>query len=239
MQYIKKSSNPRALREWFEEQLNEDGEYINCRYDDFTREVKDEVVDALLKDQGFLCCYTGIRVSKNTCHIEHLKPQQISKIRKDHDDVRYKNLLAAYPKKSSCPFGARARENWYDISQFIHPLMEKCSQKFIFDEFGNIQPKNSKDEPTKTTIKKLRLDESSLVEMRKQAIDDVLLPLSRAQLTRIIENGYSVRDHKGRYPHFCFVIEQAAKQLLQKADRERKRQKAIRSQKSKTKRSKK
>lgn len=243
MQYIQKKSNPRCLQEWLEQQIKENGvdqkgEHINCRYEQLTKEVRAEVEEALLKDQGFLCCYTGIQISKRTCHFEHLKPRWVSRLDKDdHDDVKYENLLAAYPS-GSCSFGARSRDDWYDMDLFVHPLMKQCDSKFVFDLDGNVEARQEGDIPAQTTIKKLNLNEKSLVEMRKKAIDEVLLPLSKAQLSRIVENGYSVRDGRGRYPHFCFVIEQAAKLLLHQAEKEHKKQMAIRRQKNKSKKNK-
>lgn len=238
MKYISKGSGPKELRQWFNAtQRDENGKRINCRYNHIPPDVKEKVINALLEDQGYLCCYTGIRISDKTTHIEHFKPQSISKQDEDdHDDVEYRNMLAAYPK-GDCPFGAKARGNWYDLDSFIHPLDGACETKFQFDMEGGIKPASKTDLPTKETIERLQLAHSLLVDMRKQAIDELLFPedevLSEAKLRRIVENGYSIRDRKGRYPHFCFIIEQVAQQVLQKVERERKRRQAIHKQKRK------
>ncbi len=171
-------------------------------------------------------------------HIEHLKPQSVSKCNGDYDDVAYENMLAAYPR-GKCLFGARARENWYEPEEFIHPLEKSCESKFEFDAEGCIKPRQKNDSQANKTIDKLRLNHSSLDEMRKQAIDEALFPedtiLSEAKLRRIVENGYSVLDSRGRYPHFSFIIEQVARIVLKKAEQDRKRRQAIQKQKRKRK----
>jgi uncharacterized protein (TIGR02646 family) len=233
MKFIEKGSGPRELPEWFNAApLDEKGNKINCRYKQIPSDVRAKVIEALLKEQGYICCYTGIRISEVNVHVEHLKPQSVSKENGDHDDIAYSNMLAAYPR-GGCQFGARARGNWYDLDNFIHPLNRLCEAEFKFDLEGHIQPATDIEDgsPAKKTIAKLKLNHESLEEMRKQAIDEVFFSedsmLSEAKLRRIIENGYSVRDSKGRYPHFCFIIEQVAKQVLRRVERDRQRRQAI------------
>ncbi|AFZ20486.1 retron system putative HNH endonuclease [Allocoleopsis franciscana] len=239
MKYIRKGSGPRELRQWFRTlPLNENGKPINCRYDDdIYQDLKEKIIKALLEEQGYLCCYTGIRISEENTHIEHLKPQSISQQdENDHDDVMYSNMLAAYPK-GDCQFGAQARGDWYELDFFIHPLDGSCETKFHFDMEGGIKPVSQTDLAAKKTIAHLKLAHPLLVDLRKQAIDELLFPedevLSEAKLRRIVENGYSIRDKKGRYPHFCFIIEQVARQLLHKVEQDRKRRQAIHKQKRK------
>ncbi len=239
MKYISKGSGPRELPQWFDIQRDENdkNKRINCRYDHIRSDVKEKIIKSLLEEQGFLCCYTGIRISAENTHIEHLKPQSISKQdENDHDDVMYSNMLAAYPK-GTCEFGAQARGDWYDIDCFVHPLDSLCETKFYFDMEGGIKPVSETDIAAKETIDHLQLAHPLLVDLRKQAIDELFFTkdkgLSKAQLRRIVENGYSIRDKEGRYPHFCFIIEQVARQILQKAEQERERRLAIHKQKSK------
>jgi uncharacterized protein (TIGR02646 family) len=241
MKYIEKGSGPKELSEWFNADpldekgnkiFDEKGSKINRRYGQIPADIRAKVIEALLKEQGYICCYTGIRISEVNMHVEHLKPQSISKQNGDHDDIAYSNMLAAYPR-GGCQFGARAREDWYDLENFIHPLNRLCETVFKFDLEGCIHPVADidNDSPAKRTIAKLKLDHESIEEMRRQAIDEVFFPedsiLSEAKLRRIIDTGYSVRDSKGRYPHFCFIIEQVAKQVLRKVERDRQRRQAI------------
>ena len=230
MKYIRKGPSPRELREWFKPA--EDGRRINRGYDDMPTNVKNAVKERLLDEQGGLCCYTGMRVSLQNSHIEHFKPQKLCT---DHEDVDYMNLLAAYPGAPTgrCRFGAHAKDDWYDDQLLVSPLHQRCETQFRFDESGTVIPADEQDAAALETIKRLCLNDSSLREIRKHAIDEALSPgnrrPSKAQLQRLIEGLYS-RDTDGQFPPLCFAIKDAAQDLLRKAEREQKRKQAIRSQ---------
>ena len=36
---------------------------------------KRELHEALIQEQGDICCYCGMRITRESSHIEHLKPQ--------------------------------------------------------------------------------------------------------------------------------------------------------------------
>lgn len=230
MKYIVKGSEPAQLRQWINGQPVVDGQRINCSYRDMPGTVKAVVKQRLILEQGGLCCYTGIAVTEDESHIEHFLPQTLCT---NHEDVEYTNLLAAYPgeDRPNCPFGARARGSWFDASLFVSPLRGDCERRFVFRLNGAIQAANNSDSGAVHTIKKLHLDHESLTELRKQQIDAVLFPanrqLSSSQLRRIAE-AYCQKDRQQRYRPFCFVVQQAANELLRRAERERIRREAIR-----------
>jgi len=222
---------------------SEDGCPINCRYKNLPSDVHEELHNILLEDQGFLCCYTGLRIDRQTSHIEHLKPQSISKKDpQDHDDVSYSNMLAAYPKPKSlpktkpCPFGAEFRG---DKELAVSPLSPECERKFIFDVEGGIESANADQndqiDDANQTIAALNLNHELLVEMRKAAIDAFFYSddsvITPSKIEKIISQGICIKDGKGRYPKFCFVIEKVAPLMLEKSKGEKKRKQAI--QKSK------
>jgi uncharacterized protein (TIGR02646 family) len=243
MKYIRKNAfAPKKLENWFNNLTrDENGCFINCRYKNLPSDVHEELHQVLLEEQGFLCCYTGMRIDEKKSHIEHLKPQSISKRDPhDHDDVNYYNMLAAYPKEKNlpknetkakeCPFGAKFRG---DKELAVSPLSPDCQQKFIFDLDGGIKSANpdqeDRQDDASKTIRALNLDHSSLVEMRKAAIDEFLYSeeciINRSKMQRLINQSICQKDQKGRYPKFCFVIEQVAPLMLKLAEREQKRKK--------------
>ena len=233
MRQIEKGAAPRELRQWFEGQPIVDGRRINCTYEQgLPTEIKDTIRRRLLAEQGGLCCYTGLRIDLSSSHIEHLKPQNQCH---DHEDVDYNNMLAAYPLKKSgergCPYGAHAKVGWYSPDLFIGPLTKQCETSFRFDLEGRVFPADNGNRAAVETIRRLRLDHHSLAEMREQAIEEVFFTknrrLSEAQLRTLAERGFCSKDEQGRYPLFCFVIQQAAEQLLRKAARERARRQAL------------
>jgi uncharacterized protein (TIGR02646 family) len=240
MKRIEKSSSPKELTQWVKQQPTHKGKKVNCRYGDLTTEVKTIVKQRLLEDQGYLCCYTGIRISEATSHIEHFKPQ--SECNKDdenkYEDVDYNNLFAAYPDKDyetkygACSYGAHARTNWYDEDLFVSPLSPQCEAVFKFTFKGAIQsvPDNL---AAQTTINRLNLAHDSLTEMRQQAIDEFLfeseISLKKAQ--ELLEKIYD-RNMKGQFRPFCFVLQQACEEYIRRGKQKQTRNKAIRSKKT-------
>jgi uncharacterized protein (TIGR02646 family) len=228
MKYIQKGNEPAELHHWVKEQPIENGNRINCRYADMPGEVKRLVKQRLVEEQGGLCCYTGIRISENESHIEHFKPQSRCD---DGEDIDYTNLMAAYPGQSyertngRCKFGAHAKHDWYDEALLVSPLRGDCEDHFKFDQFGNIKHKRDADRTAIETIKRLGLNHSELIELRKQAIEKALFPkghrLSKQQLGEVAKT-YCHRNATEPFRPFCFVIAQVAQQLLQKAERKRK-----------------
>ena len=218
MKYIQKGSTPQELRRWFEGQLLPDGQRINCGYGDMPSDVRAVVKQRLLEEQGGLCCYTGMRVNSENSHIEHFKPQSACI---EYEDVDYRNLLAAYHGISKrCQFGAHAKDDWYDENLLVSPLHQSCETKFRFKQFGEIAPSDNEDAAAVETIRRLRLDDQSLEENRRSAIDEFLfpdnLPLSKDQVQRLVQR-LDGRSLDGQFLAFCFVIKDVAQDLLRKA----------------------
>lgn len=232
MKHIVKGDGPSELRKWFNEQPIENGRRINCSYRSLPSSIKHVIKARLLEEQGGICCYTGIQVSDGESHIEHFKPQSRCA---EYEDVDYRNLLAAYPgdNQHRCAFGAHAKGDWFDAEKLISPLRQDCETRFRYRQNGHVEPADSHDEKAVATIRHLKLDDPQLVELRKQVVRTVLYrggePLSDRQLKLIAER-YCGRDRSGRFPQFCFVVGQAANELLHMRKRSRERDKAIRRQ---------
>lgn len=246
MKRIVKSNSPVELIKWFAAQPETDTGKLNCRYSNLPSDVKAIVKQRLLQEQGYICCYTGIRISENKSHIEHFKPQSISRNCGTHEDVDYSNLFAAYPaedydkKYGKCSYGAHARNDWYDETQFISPLSPQCEAAFRFNLKGEIQAEPA-NIAAKTTIEWLKLEDAALTEMRQQAIQTLLFEdtLSLKQAEELLERMFD-RDRKDQFRPFCFVLKQACEEYIRRQKQAQTRTKAIRSQsKTQSKRSKK
>jgi uncharacterized protein (TIGR02646 family) len=229
MRRITKQQPPHELRTWFIGQPeNENGERINSTYEDMPGEVRVQVKQGLLQEQGHLCCYTGIRITDERSHIEHLKPQSMCE---DHEDIDYNNLLAAYPgiHQPRSPFGAHAKDNWYDENLLVSPLDDSCERRFRFTQFGKVKPVNENDTAASETIRRLGLDHDSLNDMRRQAIAEALYrknkPLSEKQLESLIDRYCEADAHSNQMRPFCFVIQQAAQDFLDRLKKKREKKK--------------
>lgn len=173
MRKIIKSNQPAALAKWRKKVAGT--EWFN--YDSMKQEfgLREAVVKSLLKEQGGLCAYTGIKVDATTCHIEHVKAQTHC-TKGDGEDVDYNNMVACYPKpNTACLFGAVRKASWptpTEAGEFISPLQTGCERKFHFNYDGTVKARNS--EPARQTIEHLGLNEKQLKDYRRQAIRGTL-----------------------------------------------------------------
>lgn len=220
MKFIDKSKAPHDIHTWVQTQpKDENGRPINCRYQHMPSEVKAVVKTCLLEEQGYLCCYTGLRIRDNSSHIEHFKPQSLCD---DLEDIEYRNLHAAFPHQDQerANFGAQKKDYWYDPHLLVSPLDTSCEQRFRFRLSGKIEPVSANDEPARTTIEKLGLDDAELTRMRRSAIRAELgldgtkgKQVSNNKLLRISRNLCERNTHTNEFREFCFAIQQAAEEL--------------------------
>lgn len=90
MKHIKKNQEPQNFTDW-KKRANEDWQ-PNWK-ENFQAPEKTEVHEALLTEQGYICCYCGRRIDYQSSHIEHFQP------RKHYPELalEYTNLLASCP----------------------------------------------------------------------------------------------------------------------------------------------
>jgi len=234
MKYIEKRSEPHELRAWKRDlPIGDDGKPYNTRYKHLESHLKETLLVYLLEDQGYICCYTGMRVTATSSHIEHFKPRSQCV---DLEEIDYENLLAAYPKpesgKPGCPFGAEAKKD--DILP-ITPLRRDCETRFLFDEDGYISVANERDSDAAESIAVLVLDDPVLTDNRGRAIRTVLYPKGRTPsekyLERVIDRIYE-KDHRDRLTPHCVAIFHAAHHLLRRIRSSRKRKRYTRKDQS-------
>lgn len=168
MRKISKEAPPAALTEWIA--ANRNGP--NCNYNAVGSGLRRIIREALVFEQGGLCAYTGRMIDADTCHIEHLKPQEHCI---NLEDVTYSNLVAAVPPPNTptLPYGAHLKDNWPSVAEsslFVSPLSAGCSARFSFSFNGEIKPRNPTDNAAAETIERLGLDHDILVSFRRSAI---------------------------------------------------------------------
>lgn len=227
MRQIRKNPEPTVLAEWRARYQSD----INFGYGLLPDEVRKAVIDSLLSEQGWLCAYTGRRVGKDGCHIEHLKPQTHCE---RGEDVAFSNLVACHPAPNTgeAPYGAHPKQDWPPPTErwlFVSPLDDNCEGRFEFNLRGEIGAANPNDRAAETTIAKLKLDHSALTQIRKEAIDATLmkfghgpasLPLTNArQRLAGLEN---VEQPNVRLEAFCFALKQALRKHIARLEAIRK-----------------
>ncbi|KAF0232370.1 MAG: hypothetical protein FD167_4748 [bacterium] len=178
MKWIQKKNEPVKLVKWCKDnKANENDK--NFKYLD--SEVKKELKAVLLKEQGWLCAYTGQDIDSASSHIEHLKPQHYCK---NGEDVDYHNLVACYPgidekngTTKPCLYGAIAKGKWptpEEQEQFVSPLNKNCETRFYYLYSGKVKARSDIDDAAKKTIDKLKLNNDDLCHHRYLVIRGTL-----------------------------------------------------------------
>jgi len=214
VKHIRKGREPAALREW---RLTQKSSPQNLVYGAIPGDALDKVRDALLREQGYICAYSMMRVaSRERGHIEHIVAQ--SKSRGTDWSVRYDNMIYCYPGKDAprCEFGAHEKDGKvFQPGELVSPLDATCEVRFAFERDGSVSATTESDEAARKTISILNLDCNALRQARKAAIDS--LPMfnpARRRITARQATGLAERvlerDADGKFRAFAVALAQAA-----------------------------
>jgi len=218
MKHIAKIGQPPAYTAWRNEMRGQPNE----RYP-VPNPPRGELVDTLLNEQGFLCAYTMRRITEDSCHIEHIKPESLCRQDQVGSDLDYENMIVCHPKKteknkSEFTYGAIYKDAWWDDGgvHFISPLNPQCEIRFNFNLKGEIIPLNADAEITKEV---LFLDHKSLTEDRRRTIQEFIYgpkgdtPLSNSKSLQAIDS-IVARNHNGEFYVFCIAIKRALQEHI-------------------------
>lgn len=202
MKFIRKGQEPPELAAW--KALSNDNWKPN--YDALRGEEKAAVLEALMREQGSICCYCERRLTEGDRHIEHLVPQCDGSV----DGLDFSNLLCSCQDRL-CPGEPRHCGNlkgeWHDPDLLVSPLDSGCEARFAFLGNGEIRPAHDGDEGAKTTIRRLGLGIPKLNSMRMGAIEPFLdEALTEADLLKFVEQ-YLLPDPNGDYSPFHTTIQ--------------------------------
>lgn len=198
MKYIQKENEPEEFTDWKEAQR---AIGVNCDYKSLQNPEKRSLHTALVREQGYLCCYCCQRIARETSHIEHLEPQSETETERSID---YSNLLASCGRDPNWPphCGNQKGNNFIPI----YPLMENCEAFFKYSGDGEILPTDDPDgkEAAETTIETLQLNHYDLRQGRIEAID-VWIGISEEEAQLVFQE-FHQRDAEGKYQPFCPAV---------------------------------
>lgn len=190
MRYIKKGQEPQSFVEWkAQENDNWRPTYANLR-----GQIKSDLHDSLLKEQGYTCCYCGMSITRDISHIEHLQPQNDKALVLPKDlslAIDFSNLLV------SCGFSEGYKMSNPEYEEALHclhhcgckrgnkslavsPLQPACDESFryLYDQDADVEIRPVEDPEKKEfatdTIKTLNLNQTRLMAMRGGAIKGAL-----------------------------------------------------------------
>lgn len=203
MKYIIKNMPPQSLEEYKKTE--------NACYDNLPQNVKKDLRDSLITEQGSICCYCGRRIfSDHHSVIEHIWPKGLREY--SHLQLEYSNLLCSCDGGESERTGkSKVEKRKYPSfcddkknNQILHltPLDSNCEEQFAYDEEGHIY---GLTDEAREAIEILGLDCSPLVNLRRAAIEPYLkLELDNGGWRGEVE--YLLQRLDGDYLPFCFAV---------------------------------
>lgn len=231
MRQIRKNNEPQSLTRWRATYQNDP----NFGYRLIDTNLRGELRQALIAEQGGLCAYTDRRIDEASCHIEHPKPQVHCM---NGEDASFANMLACVPAPNTpgLPYGAHKKDSWPDATEealFVSPLRPGCEARFAFTLKGEIGASSPTDAAAKKTIDQLGLDHQLMQQFRKAAIEATLgirgrghasLDLHRARVR--LHGLRAAEQNHGPLEPFCFVLKQALQRHITRVEaiRESKRE---------------
>ena len=198
MKYMVKGPEPQALSEW----KASDNDNWHPTYDNLDRHTKSALQEALMFEQGYLCCYCERRLTPDNSHIEHFRPQSDESV----DPLDFSNMLCSCQSQGKALHCGHRKGDWFDDGLLISPLDKSCESRFSFAYDGHIMPASEGDTAAKETIERLGLDIGNLVESRAKVIEPFLDDALTEEDLKGFVSGYLQKDARGAYEEFWTTI---------------------------------
>jgi uncharacterized protein (TIGR02646 family) len=158
-------------------------------YKNFQKPERDDVWNALLAEQEFVCGYCGRRLKddRSDSHIDHFRPQEHYNANTGDDlTLDYDNFVASCgpPGRNGRPSTCGdAKGSKFDEAAHIAPWETDCEQRFSYGSSGEIAPTEGTDLAAKTMIENLKLDDRSLVEDRRKIVEALEFSITENEIT--------------------------------------------------------
>lgn len=214
MKRVEKREAPEAFEQW-KAQASDDWQ---PSYPSLQNPQKAQLHQALLSEQGGVCCYCGRRIERADSHIEHFRPQEQYP---DHA-LDYENLYASCIRETSpgMPLHCgHAKGSTFDEALAISPADHDCDQQFRYALDGQVIPESESAVYMRALLK---LDIEFLKDRRAAVLqgvfDNEFLVTATAEELASLRDGYKKPDAEGWFPDFGHVVARFAEQLLGKAD---------------------
>lgn len=213
MIHIEKQSEPESFRQWKEQNPE-------ATYGEMPREVGLAMRNALLEEQGFVCCFCGCAIGP--CDdkgevlqipLESIRPHNIRNAHivpqsKDTDKtLDYANLCASCNTSRHTKDEKHCDEAQGNRELPVSPLQKDCISYFSFGSDGeilaNLELTEEEQEMASATISILRLNTSSLIAARKKVLR-TLKSLPPAQANLALDQ-LCKRNAQGAFAPYYFV----------------------------------
>ena len=214
MIYIQKGSEPTALVKWKKQHPN--GTYTNL-----DSKTKRTLRNALLQEQGFICCFCGKAIGEVDLALSQIKQKPVYKnqehnisnahiIPQSVDNTKtldYNNICASCDTRKSNNNEFHCDHKQGDSCIPISPLQVDCLSFFSFNSDGTIEANQQKtvDDQQKAndTITILGLNDNSL-NLEREIRLNMFQSLTEDELRNALVNIYQRRPN-GAFEDFYFV----------------------------------
>ncbi len=204
MKLINKAKEPNSLT------INR--KKTNATYDNYPE--KDDLRIALVKEQGYICCYCMQRIEPNLekIKIEHRKPQT----KNQELQLEYQSLLGACMGNEGQPKHLQHCDTSKGDNEItINPTdnIKNCEELIKYRKNGQIY---SDDQTINNDLDKiLNLNMQKLVNFRRAIREEVINKLTNikgkksawdnSKIQKMIEK-YQSKDAEGKYKPYCQVV---------------------------------
>lgn len=211
MRHFNKGTSPPRFEAW-KAQANDDWQ---PSYSDLQNPEKRVLHEALLNEQGQLCCYCGREIKLSESHIEHFRPQE----QRSDLALEFSNLLASCIRETGpgAPLHCgHAKGHAFDENQHISPLDKACEQRFSYWLDGTIWPK---DAQAAYMTDLLKLDIGFLRNRRGEALtrlfDSAFIASATVEELQTLVRAYRQPEAAGKLDSFGHVLARFAEDLAQ------------------------
>lgn len=186
MRKINKSPEPESLEKF---RRNNHPNGWNDIHTDDNKHVYDDCILQCMDDQNDLCGYTEVKLNDNY-HIDHFIKREID----PNKTFDWQNMIAAVHDSR---YGAdykdktvtrrlynKSRQTYQHI---LNPVVDDMDNRFTFSTDGAIEPANNDDREAVETIRVFNLQEGSLNNRRKVAMENVRRLLEQMPKEGVLE----------------------------------------------------
>lgn len=213
MKYVTKGPAPASFGAW-KALANED--WVPT-YAGLQNPEKLALQQALLSEQGGVCCYCGRGISEGDSHIEHFRPQT----EYEHLALEYSNIFASCIRETSpgAPLHCgHAKGDECDETRLISPLEPNCEARFLYSLTGEISPRDPTDEQAKYMQELVKLDIPFLrnrrEEVLKRTFDADFVDSATEIELKALRDAFLSRNEEGKLQSFAHVLARYAAQRL-------------------------
>lgn len=178
---------------------------------------KSVLKQALLHEQGHLCCYCNGPVEDRDSHIEHFRPQSLF----PELELDYANLHVSCQSNQARGLALHcgmAKGEWFDPQLTLSPLAEDIEQRLRYSDDGHVYPADPGDAAAIASIGHLALDCPVLIDKRENTIrgvlDEEFLASAGIEDLEHLLHALQQADGRGRLMPYMLALRQQVEGLL-------------------------